>query len=235
MRLACAILTSSLVALHARPYMDEVRPARAAATMATYDPAIREQRYQANFAAYLVDLHDHRATFNFCGGMMFQLVLSEKLRQHLVERSADAAAGGGGGITVYDKEYTRMNLTPGYEQSSTADNVAIFHGREVRNVRGAAGGMNFVLHLSADDDPEGWTQPERQDYNGWGHDSGRPWRKLAQWEAEGVTDFREKFGSEAYGLHHRFFFHLDEKNRFWLSAEDGCEGYAADASTFITR
>ena len=110
-----------------------------------------------------------------------------------------------------------------------------FHGREVRNVRGAAGGMNFVLHLSADDDPEGWTQPERQDYNGWGHDSGRPWRKLAQWEAEGVTDFREKFGSEAYGLHHRFFFHLDEKNRFWLSAEDGCEGYAADASTFITR
>ena len=127
-------------------------------------------------------------------------------------------------------------MIPGYQQSSDADNVAIFHGREVRGVRGAAGGMNFVLHLSDTDeeDPEGWSLEERRDYNGWRHDSGRPWRKLEQWEAEGVSEFREKVGSKAYGLHHRFYFHLDDENRLWLSAEDGCEGYAADASS-ITR
>ena len=28
---------------------------------------------------YLVDLHDGNAVFDFCGGMMFQLVLSDKL------------------------------------------------------------------------------------------------------------------------------------------------------------
>ena len=30
-------------------------------------------------------------------------------------------------------------------------------------------------------------------------------------EAEGVSEFREKFGSKAYGLHHRFYFHLDDE------------------------
>ena len=49
---------------------------------------------------------------------------------------------------------------------------------------------------------------------------------MEQWENEGVKGFREKFGSNAYGLHHRFYFHLDEENKFWLSAEDGCEGFS---------
>ena len=49
-----------------------------------------------------------------------------------------------------------------------------------------------------------------------------------QWEDEGVAGFREKFGAKAFGLHHRFFWHLDSKRRLWLSAEDGCEGFASN-------
>ena len=47
-----------------------------------YEPATRAA-YNGNLAQYLVDLHDARATFDFCGGMMFQLVLSPALRRHL--------------------------------------------------------------------------------------------------------------------------------------------------------
>lgn len=36
-----------------------------------------------NWARYLVDCNDAKATFDFCGGMMFQLVLSDKLRSRL--------------------------------------------------------------------------------------------------------------------------------------------------------
>ena len=48
-----------------------------------YDPAQRDSHYQGNVAQYLVDLHDANACFNFCGGMMFQLSLTQKLRDHL--------------------------------------------------------------------------------------------------------------------------------------------------------
>jgi hypothetical protein len=195
-----------------------------------YDPRARDARYAGNYAQYLVDLHDARGTFNFCGGMMFQLCLSDALRARL----AAAAAGGDGApapVAVHAAEYKRMQMLPKYGQSADADSAVIFHGREVRQVPTAAGGMAFVLHLSDTDenDPEGWSPQEREDYNGWGHDSNRPWRKLSQWEAEGVAGFREKFGDAAYGLHHRFFLHLDKQNKFWLSAEDGCEGFASSA------
>ncbi len=192
---------------------------------AIYDPSVRDEKYQGNFAKYVVDLHDSKATFNFCGGMMFQLVLSDKLR----ERLSAAAAGKGSPLVVHEARHSRMSSLSTYKKNSAADDASIFHGREVRNVAGAAGGMGFVLHLSdsSEDDPEGWSPEERDDYDGWGHDGGRPWRKLKQWEDEGVTNFREKFGGKAYGLHHRCFWHLDNKNRLWLSAEDGCEGFAA--------
>ncbi len=195
------------------------------ASTAIYDPTVRDETYQGNFARYVVDLHDSKATFNFCGGMMFQLVLSDKLRARL----SAAASGKGSPLVVHDAKHPKMSTLATYKKDSAADNSAIFHGREVRNVAGAAGGMGFVMHLSdsSEDDPEGWSPEERDDYDGWGHDGGRPWRKLKQWEDEGVAGFREKFGGKAYGLHHRCFWHVDAKNRLWLSAEDGCEGYAA--------
>jgi hypothetical protein len=35
---------------------------------------------------------------------------------------------------------------------------------------------------------------------------------------------RSQYGEAVFTLHHRFYLHLDEGNRLWLSAEDGCEG-----------
>ena len=56
-----------------------------------YAADARQTRYGANVARYLVDLHDHPpgATFNFCGGMMFGLVLSDALRSHLATVAAN--------------------------------------------------------------------------------------------------------------------------------------------------
>jgi hypothetical protein len=48
-----------------------------------YDLSAWDVQYGSNIAQYLVDLHDHGATFDFCGGMMFQLVLSDALQTHL--------------------------------------------------------------------------------------------------------------------------------------------------------
>lgn len=193
-----------------------------------YDPVARDAHYDGNIAQHVVDLHDSRATFNFCGGMLFQLVLSDQLRAHL----SDVAQRGGDQPVVHDEAKARMAQVPGYVKSHAADNVLTFHGREVRQVPTAAGGMNFVLHLSLanGDDPEGWTQEELARYDGWGHDSSREWRKGDQLEREGFTSFRTKFGPEAFSLHHRFFWHLDQQNRLWLSAEDGCEGFASQHS-----
>lgn len=191
-----------------------------------YEPAERDAHYKGNFAQYVVDLHDSKATFDFCGGMLFQLCLSDALREHL----ANAATGNGGDQpVVFDKSKTRMASIPNYGRSEAADNINIFHGREVRQVPDAAGGMNFVLHLSLanGNDPEGWSKQELARYDGWGHDSGREWRKGEQYEREGFTSFRNKFGADAFGLHHRFYWHFDHEGRLWLSAEDGCEGVAS--------
>ena len=48
-----------------------------------YVPSERDQHYNGNIAQYLLDLNDEGATLNFCGGMMFQLVLTDKLKSHL--------------------------------------------------------------------------------------------------------------------------------------------------------
>lgn len=195
------------------------------------DPAARDAHYNGNMAQFLVDLHDTTATFDFCGGMMFQLVLSEKLRNHLVDIASLGENGRQQQPVVYDTAINRMAKIPGYSKSEEADNIRIFHGREVRQVAKAAGGMGFVLHLSlaGQEDPEGWTQDELAGYDGWGHDSQRIWRKGNQLESEGFETFKSKFGARAFTLHHRFYLHLDGTNQIWLSAEDGCEGTPAQS------
>ena len=195
-----------------------------------HSPATRASQYGSNIAKYLVDLHDSKATFDFCGGMLFQLVLSDVLRQKLASVSATSEAGGEQ-PAVYDAKTFRMQHMPGYNKSAEADNVKCFHGREVRQVVNAAGGMNFVLQLvlAGGDDVEGWTKQEFVGYDGWGHDRGRVWRKGAMLEQEGYKGFRSKFGEAAFTLHHRFYLHLGGDNNLWLSAEDGCEGQVARA------
>ena len=81
---------------------------------------------------------------------MFQIDLSERLRAHLLS----VAGGKGNQPVVHDVPLMRQ--VPGYAQESFADETVYFHGREVRQVPDAAGGMGFKLHLSlANDDPEG--------------------------------------------------------------------------------
>lgn len=203
------------------------------AAVAIVDPAERDSKYSGNMAQYLVDLHDAGATFDFCGGMLFQLVLSDALRAHLVGAASTFEQGSKSNVvTVQDASKYRMHQMEEYSQTPAADNLSVFHGREIRNVPWANGGFGFVLQLSLADgnDPEGWTEKEIQGYDGWGHDSGRDWRTGERQEQEGVVDFREKFGPKSFGLHHRFYLHWDAMNRLWLSAEDGCEGTPAHAN-----
>eukprot|EP00520_Triparma_pacifica_P013144 CAMPEP_0118642058 /NCGR_PEP_ID=MMETSP0785-20121206/5638_1 /TAXON_ID=91992 /ORGANISM="Bolidomonas pacifica, Strain CCMP 1866" /LENGTH=195 /DNA_ID=CAMNT_0006533595 /DNA_START=98 /DNA_END=681 /DNA_ORIENTATION=+ len=190
-------------------------------TATLYDPSMRDQTYKSNVAKYLVDLHDSNATFDFCGGMMFQFRLTSKLRERLAS-VAEVGEGSEGQPIVFDASNSRMFQTPGYDKSPSADNVRYFHGREIRQVPNAAGGRGFVLELSdSEDDAEGWSEGEISGYDGWGHDSGRHWRKVGDWEKEGVKNVRENYGHEAFGLNHRFYLHYDSSNHFWLSAEDG--------------
>lgn len=167
----------------------------------------------------LVQLHNNNAVFNFCGGMLFQLRLTTALRARLQENKMTS-------LPVARPPCKNMSDLPGYKTTASADDVTFFHGREVRNVKDAAGGMGFVLELSSGscEDKEGWTAGERADYNGWKHDSQRPWRTAAQFESDGCQNFKERYGEKSYGLHHRFFFRFDSKGSLWLSAEDGCEG-----------
>ena len=172
-------------------------------------------------AKYLVNLHDNQETFDFCGGMMFQLVLTDALRDHLL-KTADSNTDD---VKVYENT-PRMFNTPNYQQTSDADNIEYFHGREIRNVPNAKGGMGMVLQLSLanGNDKEGWTSAEISRYDGWGHDSGREWRKGTQLVEEGYTNFKNQFGNQAFSLHHRFYFHRDIFGSLWLAAEDGCQG-----------
>jgi hypothetical protein len=190
-----------------------------------HEPSTREG-YGSNMAQYLVDLHDSRSVFDFCGGMLFQLSLTDALRSHL---SAVSGGSGEGQLVVCDAATDRMAKMAGYDRSAFADNRRLFHGREIRQVPAAEGGMGFVLQLSLAEggDPEGWTAQEIAGYDGWGHDAGRVWRDGARLEREGFTAFRTKYGDKAFTLNHRFYLHLDADNRLWLSAEDGCEGTPA--------
>jgi len=80
-----------------------------ASSLPLHDPAIREAQYKGNTAQYLVDLHDSRSVFDFCGGMMFQLILSDKLRSHLASVSED----GGQQPAISDAATDRMMKMPG--------------------------------------------------------------------------------------------------------------------------
>jgi len=113
-----------------------------------------------------------------------------------------------------------------YEKSNFSDNVCYFHGREIRKVNWAEGGRGFVflLSLANGDDPEGWVKDEVDTYDGWGSDRGRKWRTGEQMEAEGSAGFKTKYGENSFGLSHRCYLRYDAGNRFWVSAEDGCEG-----------
>jgi hypothetical protein len=201
------------------------------ASTAIYEPSERDALYGRNTAQYLVDLHDMKATFDFCGGMMFQLALSDKLREHLLQVAKDGVETKQ--PIIFDASKPSMSNLEGYCKEANADNISIFHGREIRQVPNAEGGMGFVLQLSLADnnDPEGWSPEEIATYDGWGHDSGRTWRKADMYEQEGFKTFKSTYGPKAFGLNHRCYLHLDSSNRMWLSAEDGCEGTPAVPST----
>ena len=64
-------------------------PTCAEAAMAPIQLA--DDKFSGNVAQYLVDLHDSKAAFDFCGGMLFQLRLSDMLRADLVERAKSDA------------------------------------------------------------------------------------------------------------------------------------------------
>lgn len=64
-------------------------PTCAEAAMAPIQLA--DDKFTGNVAQYLVDLHDSKAAFDFCGGMLFQLRLSDMLRADLVERAKSDA------------------------------------------------------------------------------------------------------------------------------------------------
>lgn len=213
-----------------------------------YVPSERDERYQGDIARYLLDLNNEGATLDFCGGMMFQLVLSDKLKSHLETVKTNQQQQ----PIVHPASQPLMSRIPNYQKSAHANNISIFHGRELRQIPTANGGMGFVLQLSYADpagvastadsdvasagkgaeagwdgrplDPQGWSSAEIATYDGWRGDSFRKWRKGVQYESEGFATFAEEFGSDAFGLNHRFFLHLDGQERMWLSAEDGCEG-----------
>lgn len=203
--------------------------------------------YGSNVAKYLIDLHDAETTFDFCGGMMFQLMLSNRLYNYLKQIAAsteDFSKNQGEQSSqqqpiIYDMDTMRMQHIPGYTKSSDADNIRTFHGRELRNISRAKGGFGFVLHLSYADedgsDPEGWSKEEIQTYDGWKHDAGRQWRTADDYEREGFVGFKEKFDEKAFGLNHRFYLHYDMNGKMWLSAEDGCEGTPSLGGNFINR
>jgi hypothetical protein len=160
--------------------------------------------------------------------VMFQLVLSDMLRKHLEQIALSYPASKEKQPIIHDAKESRMFQIHNYNRSAHADDIHLFHGREIRQVPSSSGGMGFLLHLSlSENDPEGWTDEEVKGYDGWGHDSGRVWRKGDRLIQEGFSDFQKKFGSKAFALHHRFYLHYDTDSRMWLSAEDGCEGTPA--------
>jgi hypothetical protein len=221
---ACGSLISGFVPRrpihHPRNTAAVVLPSSA---MADYlvEPTQRDAHYQGNVAQYLLDLDEAKATFDFCGGLMFQLELTDKLKEHLHNTQQQPV--------IFDSSKFRMHNVPDYEQSAFADNVHIFHGREIRKAPHASGGMGLVLQLSlaGGDDPEGWTSQEVAGYDGWGHDGGRVWRTGDRLVKEGFATFQQKYGPKAFSLNHRFYFHYDSSGKMWLSAEDGCEGTPA--------
>ena len=179
-------------------------------------------------------------------GMMFQLSLTNKLKSHL----QSVASSNDKQPILHPSSQSLMSRIPNYQKSTYADNISTFHGREIRRVPNANGGMGFVLQLSYSDpttysnagtndgkavDPQGWSSEEISTYDGWRGDSFRKWRNAETYESEGFSDFKSTFGNEAYGLNHRFYLHLDNGGKMWLSAEDGCEGTPKEAGNLFGK
>lgn len=195
---------------------------------------------------------------------MFQLVLSEKLKSHLltVATSQKTKDDCDDQPIIHPASQSLMSRIPNYQKSAYANNISIFHGRELRKIPTANGGMGFVLQLSYADqsgvessvgdgvpagkgadaswngqavDPQGWSTQEIATYDGWRSDSFRQWRNGPVYEAEGFTAFSKECGDEAFGLNHRFYLHLDDQSRMWLSAEDGCEGTPSEGRNLMGK
>ena len=81
---------------------------------------------------------------------MFQLVLTNKLKSHLQSIASSSSKQ----PIIHPQSQSLMSRIPNYTKSSKANNISIFHGRELRGIQGANGGMGFVLQLSYAD-PEG--------------------------------------------------------------------------------
>ena len=185
------------------------------------EPDVPRPRLRRQRGAYLVDLHEKKAVFDFCGGMMFQLVLTDALVDKL--KGPDAP-----NVVIHDAATRRMSQVPGYDKSNYADDATFFHGREVRKVPNAAGGMNFVLQLSAVEDKDGWVAGKETATTA----GARLVPRLARRQAPRGRGRRGVpgggTGRTRFTLNHRFYLHLDNTNRLWLSAEDGCEGRLVD-------
>jgi hypothetical protein len=81
--------------------------------------------------------------------MMFQLVLSDRLRSHLDDvASSPPAEASGRQPVIRLSSQSLMNRVPDYRRSYRADNVSTFHGREWRGITNANGGMGLLLQLS---------------------------------------------------------------------------------------
>ena len=85
-----------------------------------YDATKRQQTYQQNTAQYLVDLSDSRATFDFCGGMMFEFKLTDKLRARLLGVSGEGSASLQPSVADSSKVSRAIPLTPKGQKLLTA-------------------------------------------------------------------------------------------------------------------
>jgi len=193
------------------------------------NPASRDRLYgKDKIAQYLLDLNDAKATFTFPGSSVYQLHLSDALQDHLQQ----AVAGNVKAPQLLDMSHPLITKKGNKRIQdyaggwSKADNVQLFHGREIVKVPLAKGGMQQVLQLClAGDDPMDWSPEECDSYDaGYTDRRYRKWKSAEDYYNEGVP-LAEIYGPDAYALHHRFYFHKDVNNCLILSAEqDGMKG-----------
>ena len=104
----------------------------------------------------------------------------------------------------------------------------------------APGGGGMAIHLSfagepGADDPEGWTGEEVDEYAGWLSDRQRRWRDGSILVEEGFEAFRERFGPEAFTLHHRFYLHVDDTEQVLAQRRGRVRGRGAATSAERAR
>ena len=80
------------------------------------DSTERNERYNGNWAQYMLDCESHPATtFNFCGGMKFGLSFTRKLREFLETRAKNFGETDDGNVVVQESNVSRMYMLDGYE------------------------------------------------------------------------------------------------------------------------